>query len=80
MNTKILFFSAPWCGPCNQMKKTLNEDIIKDLSINIIDISKDMDIASKFQVMNVPTFIKLEDDKEISRKIGSMTIQSLREF
>lgn len=78
MNTKILFFSAPWCGPCKQMKKRLTENIKNELSIEIIDISENVTKSCEYQVMNVPTFIKIVDGKEVSRKVGSMTIDSLR--
>lgn len=78
MNTKILFFSAPWCGPCKQMKNRLTENIKNELSIEIIDISEDAVKSCKYHVMNVPTFIKVVDDKEVSRKVGLMTIDSLR--
>ena len=77
---RILFFSAPWCGPCTQMKMTLSESIKNELGIEIIDIAENMEKASEYQVMNVPTFIKLEDGKETARKIGAVTIESLRNF
>lgn len=78
MKKEILFFSAPWCGPCKQMKTMLNERIKEELSIKIIDISEDMEMASQHQIMNVPTFVVLEDGKEKSRKIGATTINGLR--
>jgi len=78
MNREILFFSAPWCGPCKQMKTMLSESIKTELNIKIIDISEDMDLASKHQVMNVPTFVVLEDGEEKNRKIGSTTIDGLK--
>lgn len=78
MNTEILFFSAPWCGPCRMIKNSLNEDIRIDLNIKIIDISENMDIATKYEIMNVPTFVKLVDGKEVSRKIGSATVDQLK--
>lgn len=78
MKKEILFFSAPWCGPCRQMKTMLSESIKEELSIKIIDISEDMETASQHQVMNVPTFVILEDGKEKTRKIGATTIDGLR--
>lgn len=75
---KILFFSAPWCGPCTQMKMTLSESIKNELGIEIIDISEDMETAAEYQVMNVPTFIKIKDGKETARKIGATTIETLK--
>ena len=78
MKTEILFFSAPWCGPCRQMKSMLSESISNELSIRVVDISQDMELATKYHVMNVPTFIKVQDGEEVSRKIGSTTIDSLK--
>jgi thioredoxin 1 len=78
MNREILFFSAPWCGPCKQMKTMLSESIKTEMNIKIIDISEDMDLASKHQVMNVPTFVVLENGEEKNRKIGSTTIDGLK--
>ena len=78
MNTQILFFSAPWCGPCRQMKSLLSEDLKKELNIEIIDISEDMDRATDFQVMNVPTFVKIVDGTETDRKIGTLTLDALK--
>ena len=78
MSKEILFFSSPWCGPCKNMKDILNESIQEKMNIKIIDISVDMDKAAEYQVMNVPTFVVLENGKEVSRKIGATTINSLK--
>ena len=78
MKTELLFFSAPWCGPCKQMKSMLNESIQNELNMRIVDISEDMEIAAKYNVMNVPTFGKVQDGEVIARKIGSTTIDNLK--
>lgn len=80
MKKEILFFSSPWCGPCKQMKSMLSESIISELSMRIINISDDMEIATKHKVMNVPTFIKLVDGVEETRVIGATTIDALRKL
>ena len=78
MSKEILFFSSPWCGPCKQMKMMLSESIRDELSIKLIDITEDMELATNHQVMNVPTFVVLENGVEISRKIGVTTIDQLK--
>lgn len=62
------------------MKKMLNESIQTEMNMKIIDISIDMDKATQYQVMNVPTFVVLEDGKEVSRKIGVTTIDALKQM
>lgn len=76
--SKILFFSAPWCGPCRQMKIMLTDSIKEELNIEIIDITVDTEMSVKHQIMNVPTFVKLHEEKEVARKMGSQTIESLK--
>ena len=78
MNSKLLFFSSPWCGPCSQIKNRLNEETIKELNMQIIDITKDTDLATKYEVMVIPTFVKIVDGKEVSRKSGSISIEKLK--
>ena len=78
MKEEILFFSAPWCRPCKHMKTMLTETIRDELNIKIIDITEDMEIAAKYEVMNVPSFVKIKDDKIVSRKVGSTTIEKLK--
>ena len=78
MNKEILFFSAPWCGPCSQIKIQLTEEFIKENNIRNIDISEDMETAIKYEVMNVPTFIKLIEGQEVSRKIGSINAEGIK--
>ena len=46
----------------------------------IIDISKDVDLATQHKIMNVPTFVVIENGVEKSRKIGSTTIDGLRDL
>lgn len=80
MNTEILFFSAPWCGPCKAIKNQLNESVKNELNIKVIDITENIELSTKFQILNVPTFVKVVEGKEVSRKSGSMTLNNLREF
>jgi len=60
------------------MKTMLNESIQNELGIEIIDISQDIEKATKYKVMSVPTFVVLKDGKEVIRKVGGTTIDDLR--
>tara|TARA_Y100001958_G_C21214441_1_gene539935 strand:+ start:744 stop:986 length:243 start_codon:yes stop_codon:yes gene_type:complete len=78
MKEQILFFSAPWCSPCKSMKSMLTESIKDELNIKIIDITEDMEIAAKYEVLTVPSFVKIKNDQVVSRKIGLTTIEKLK--
>jgi len=77
MSKEILFFSAPWCS---QIKMQLTDDIISENNIKIIDISEEESQAFviNHKVMNVPTFVKLSEGKEVNRKVGSITISGIK--
>lgn len=62
------------------MKSILNEEIKSELNMKIVDISIEIDKATEYQVMNVPTFVILENGKEISRKIGSISLEELKKM
>ena len=78
MSKEILFFSAPWCGPCNQMKAMFSESIQNEINLKIIDVEEDTDLSTSHQIMNIPTFVILENGVEVSRIIGTTTIDQLR--
>ena len=80
MSKEILFFSAPWCGPCKQMKAALNESVRDEINLKLVDITEEVDLAANHQVMSVPTFIVLKDGVEVSRKVGTTTIDLLRKM
>ena len=69
------YFTASWCGPCQQFKQIMEGLKSDGLPIEIIDIDSNEDLARKFLVRSVPTTIIMEDDKEIERFIGAKTKQ-----
>jgi thioredoxin 1 len=75
----ILYFTADWCGPCKKTRPIV-EELNKDLSlinIKIVDVDSEMELAKKFEIKSVPTFIVIKDNEEINRVIGAQTKQSL---
>ena len=77
MSKKLILFSAPWCTSCNQLKNKLNENNNFNLDLEIVDITKDIDMSIKYKIMSVPTIIKLEDGLETNRLVGNVSIKSL---
>ena len=71
---KVLDFWAEWCGPCKFMEPII-EELEKELAGKIefekINVDENQDKAAQFQVMSIPTYIFLKDDKEVDRIIGA---------
>lgn len=67
-------FYATWCGPCQMMSPVI-EELAKEAEGFIVaklDIDKAPEVAAKFNVMSVPTFIVFKDGKEATRMMGAM--------
>ena len=74
----VLDFYANWCGQCKMLMPLVEglEDKLINYKFYKIDVDKDSDIANEFNITNLPTFIVLEDGKEISRG-GISVVQEL---
>jgi thioredoxin 1 len=76
---KVIRFTASWCGPCKMLAKTL-ERIETDVSIEVIDIDENTDLANEFNIRSVPTLVMMEDNVVTKTLIGNKTIQELEAF
>ena len=78
----IIRISAMWCSSCIIMKSRFN-DVIKNYDIDVIDYDYDLD-SEKIEEYNVgeilPVYIKIKDNKEISRLIGEHSKEELKTF
>jgi thioredoxin 1 len=78
----ILYFTAEWCGPCKQTKpivEELNREQVRD-KFFIIDVDSEIEMAQKFSIMSVPTFVVMRDNSEVHRVTGAQTRQQLEEL
>jgi thioredoxin 1 len=69
----LIDFFATWCGPCKTLGPILKE--VKDnlgdrISIIKIDVDKNQQIASQYQVRGVPTMILFQEGKQLWRQSG----------
>ncbi len=64
---------AEWCGPCKAMSPLFEElsKEMKDIKFAKLNVDDNTDIAQKFGVMSIPTFIVFKNGKVIERIIGS---------
>ncbi|KAG7662423.1 txl1 [[Candida] subhashii] len=68
-------FTASWCGPCQAIKPVIDQlyssGKYDKIEICRVDLDTQKDLATKYQVTAVPTFIFFEQGKEISRIRGA---------
>lgn len=69
----LVDFFATWCGPCQTLSPILKQvkDSLGDrISIIKIDVDKNQQIASQYQVRGVPTMILFQNGKQLWRQSG----------
>ena len=80
--TVVVDFNADWCGPC-QMMKPIYEMVAKDtdgIKFLSVNIDNESEIADKFGVSGIPTFVLFKDGKEVARETGVLPEKKLRKF
>lgn len=78
---KILYFTAPWCGPCKILKPKILE-VANELSIKIINVDASPEMASYYNVRNIPCAVLIDDfGNESKRLVGNLiSVQSLKQM
>lgn len=69
----MLDFTASWCGPCRQMRPTVDQLIDKGFPIKPVDVDQSPDLAAKYQVSGIPAFVVIDPNtgKVLARLEGS---------
>jgi thioredoxin 1 len=72
----LIDFYATWCGPCQSLApilKQVKDSLGERISIIKIDVDKNQEIASSYQVRGVPTMMLYQRGKQIWRQSGVLS-------
>ena len=76
----LVDFFAEWCGPCKTMAPIL-KDVKTQLQDNAtiikIDVDKNPEVASIYQIRSVPTLIMFKKGKAVWKQSGVVPTQEL---
>ena len=73
----LVDFWAPWCGPCRSMHPTI-DSLAKDYKVAQVNIDKNQELASHYQVSSIPALMIFKDGKLMARHVGVMPEATLR--
>jgi len=78
----LVDFYAEWCGPCKMMGpivEKLAEKYEGKVKIGKLNVDDCMEIAQRYRVASIPTFIFFEGGKEVETVVGGMSAKVLEE-
>ena len=79
-DVKVLNASNP---PCRQMSPIVDE-IAKELKgkakFGKVDVDSNKDLATKYQIRSIPTFILFKNGKKVDQIVGAVEKKDLKDF
>ncbi len=72
----VIDFWAEWCGPC-KISSPQFEAAAKAAKAGIafgnVDVDAHQELAERFQVLSIPTFLFLKDGEVVDRFVGAIS-------
>lgn len=77
----VLYFTAEWCNPC-QRTRPVAEELKRDGVVDFVfvDADSEIELIEKFGIKSIPTYILLDDGREVKRMNGAKTRQEFLDF
>jgi thioredoxin 1 len=78
---KILYFSAPWCGPCKQFGPVMDRISQTGILVEKVNVDNAPAVAVAYNVRSVPTVIVVNSTgNEIGRSVGMLSESQVRQL
>ena len=78
---KILYFSAPWCGPCKQFGSIMDRISQTGILVEKVNVDNVPALAAAYNVRSVPTVVVVDrSGNEINRSVGMLSESQVRQL
>ena len=70
----LVDFWATWCGPCRMLSPIVDEiaEERADIKVGKVNVDEQMELATAFKIINIPTLLVLKDGKVVNQSIGAI--------
>ena len=80
-NKGIIYFSAPWCGPCKMLGPIMEGLISEGMNVNKVNVDYEPSLLKQYNVKSIPTLILTDlGGNELGRKTGALSKQQIMDF
>ncbi|MFO0916384.1 MAG: trypsin-like peptidase domain-containing protein [Pirellulales bacterium] len=76
-NLQVVEFTSASCAACRQVQPVIEQFLAKGYPITQVDADKQAELANRFQVTKLPTFVVLRDNQEIGRREGALSVEEI---
>ncbi len=76
----LIDFYTNWCGPCKMLSPIISEignEYANSIDVYKINVDENQDLASKYNIVSVPTLVFLKNEKIVKTTIGFRTRSEL---
>jgi thioredoxin 1 len=77
----LVYFTAPWCGACKYVEKTIEEldksEEFYYIKVLKVDIDQNPDLASRYNVRSIPTVLGIADGMVQATLCGSISKEDI---
>lgn len=78
----LVDFWATWCGPCKMQGPIVEQiaDEADDVKVGKVDVDENPDIASKYNIMSIPTLIVFKNGEPTAKAVGVQRREQILEM